>query len=196
MDLTHHFPLPSCFLLLFLLLIPYFASSDLAKDRQECADQLVGLAPCLSYVGGQSKTPTIDCCTGLKQVIDKSKKCLCLLIKDRNEPDLGFTLNASLAVNLPSACHAPANISQCIDLLHLAPNSSEAKVFEGFDKATTNSSSPTSSSPPAAPTGKGSNSSTSADEKNGGVSVAVWEERRLVAQVVCVIIPFVFTFLV
>ncbi|KAI9075775.1 hypothetical protein K1719_042261 [Acacia pycnantha] len=175
------FPLPSCFFLLFLLLIPHFASSDLAKDRQECADQLIGLAPCLSYVSGEAKTPTIDCCTGLKQVVDKSKKCLCLLIKYRNEPDLGFTLNASLAVNLPSACHAPANISQCVDLLHLAPNSSEAKVFEGFDKATPTN---TSSSAPLAPAGKGSSPpSTSADAKNGGVSVAVWEKRRLVAQV-------------
>ncbi|KAI9073460.1 hypothetical protein K1719_044570 [Acacia pycnantha] len=88
---------------------------------------------------------------------------------------VGFTLNASLAVNLPSACHAPANISQCIDLLHLAPNSFEAKVFEGFDKATPTN---TSSSAPLAPAGKGSSPpSTSATEKNGGVSVAVWEKR-------------------
>ncbi|XP_054807488.1 non-specific lipid transfer protein GPI-anchored 13-like [Prosopis cineraria] len=200
MGLVHRLPLPSCFLLLLLLLIPNFASSDLAKDKQDCAPQLTGLAPCLSYVGGQAKTPSIDCCTGLKQVMDNSKKCLCLLIKDRNEPDLGLTINASLAASLPSACHVPANISHCIDLLHLAPNSSDAKVFEGFDKAAakTNSSSSTSASTPAAPTGKGSSPSTSADEKNGGVStVAAWEKRSwLVAQVVGVITPLVLTFLV
>lgn len=101
-------------LLLLLLLLLGFASSNLDQDRAECADQLVGLATCLPYVGGDAKTPTLDCCTGIKQVLKKSKKCLCVLIKDRDDPNLGLKINATLALALPSACHAPSNISECV----------------------------------------------------------------------------------
>ncbi|KAH1152480.1 hypothetical protein GYH30_048553, partial [Glycine max] len=101
---------------------------------------------CVPYVGGEAKTPTIDCCSGLKMVLEKSKKCICILIKDRDDPNLGIKINATLAIQLPTACHAPANnITQCVDLLHLVPNSPDAKVFEGFQKSSkTNSSSSTS----------------------------------------------------
>ncbi|KAG8637306.1 non-specific lipid transfer protein GPI-anchored 6 isoform X2 [Manihot esculenta] len=108
------------------------AISDTEQDKTECANQLVGLATCLPYVGGTAKTPALDCCTGLKQVLEKSTKCLCLLIKDRDDPSLGIKINATLAATLPSACKAPANVTQCIDILHLAPNSTDAKVFAGF----------------------------------------------------------------
>nr|DAD42134.1 TPA_asm: hypothetical protein HUJ06_000364 [Nelumbo nucifera] len=107
---------------------------DVAQDRSECANQLIGLSTCLPYVGGEAKAPTLDCCTGLKQILDKSKKCLCILVKDRNDPDLGLKINATLALSLPTTCHAPANVSDCPALLHLAPNSPEAQVFEQFAK--------------------------------------------------------------
>jgi hypothetical protein len=91
-----------------------FASSNLDQDRAECANQLIGLSTCLPYVGGDAKSPTLDCCTGLKQVLDKGKKCLCILIKDRDDPNLGVKINATLALALPTACHTPANISECV----------------------------------------------------------------------------------
>ncbi|KAF7807182.1 protein YLS3-like [Senna tora] len=128
-----------------LLVLAGFGSSDLAQDRAECTDKLVGLATCLPYVGGDAKAPTQDCCNGLKPVLDKSKKCLCVLIKDRDDPSLGLKINATLAVHLPTACHNHANISECVELLHLAPNSPEAKVFQGLAKAENNSSTPASS---------------------------------------------------
>ncbi|XP_019414694.1 PREDICTED: protein YLS3-like isoform X2 [Lupinus angustifolius] len=160
----------SAIVLVVLLLGAGFARSDLSKDRDECADKLVGLANCLPYVGGEVKTPTIDCCSGLKVVLDTSKKCICILIKDRDDPTLGFKINATLAVQLPTACHTPANISQCVDLLHLAPNSSEAKVFEGFEKSTkTNSSVPSVSSGSGEKGSRSSSSSSaSSEEKSGG----------------------------
>ncbi|CAL0333089.1 unnamed protein product [Lupinus luteus] len=175
-------------ILVVLLLVAGFARSDLSKDRDECADKLVGLANCLPYVGGEVKTPTIDCCSGLKVVLDTNKKCICILIKDRDDPTLGFKINATLAVQLPTACHTPANISQCVDLLHLAPNSSEAKVFEGFEKSTkTNSSVPSDSSGSGE---KGSSSSARSEEKSGGG----WGERWVVAKVVAGLLPFLFIF--
>ncbi|KAI4317505.1 hypothetical protein L6164_025369 [Bauhinia variegata] len=167
--------------LLFLLLAG-FAAPDLAKDRTECADQLIGLATCLPYVSAQAKAPTIDCCSGLKQVLDKSRKCLCILIKDHDDPNLGFKINATLAMQLPNACHAPINITECIDLLQLKPHSSEAKVFEDFGKTTaTNSSTPASSGNATASTGKGP----SAEENSDGG----WGKRWLVAEVISAILP-------
>ncbi|KAK2641428.1 hypothetical protein Ddye_023191 [Dipteronia dyeriana] len=149
---------------ILVLILLGFATSDVNQDRSECADQLVGLATCLPYVGGDAKVPTIDCCTGLKQVMEKSKKCLCILIKDRDDPTLGLKINATLAASLPSACHAPANISECISILHLAPSSPDAKVFQGFS----NISQGHGTSPV-----KGS-SSTSAEEKSAGGKAKRW----------------------
>ncbi|KAJ6315830.1 hypothetical protein OIU78_019157 [Salix suchowensis] len=106
-----------------------FAVAATDKNREECAEQLVGLATCLPYVGGDAKAPTPDCCNGLKQVLKDNKKCLCVIIKDRNDPELGLKINATLALSLPSVCHAPANVSQCPALLNLPPNSPDAQIF-------------------------------------------------------------------
>ncbi|XP_073317281.1 non-specific lipid transfer protein GPI-anchored 14-like [Primulina huaijiensis] len=125
-----------------LVFLAGFATSDIDKDKEKCANQLVGLATCLPYVTGQAKSPQKECCTGLKQVIQNSPECMCLLVKDKDDPSLGFKINATLALSLPSQCQAPANASDCPRLLHLPPNSPDAKVFDDFANAVnkTNSS--------------------------------------------------------
>ncbi|KAL9660159.1 hypothetical protein QQ045_024970 [Rhodiola kirilowii] len=133
-------------IVLGLVLMVTDVRSDMAKDRELCADQLIGLASCLPYVGGGAKAPTLECCSGLKTL--QGKICLCLLVKDRDDPDLGLKINASLALNLPSSCHAPANVSECPGMLHLAPNSTEAKIFY---EAGSKSSSSTNGSDTATP---------------------------------------------
>ena len=76
---------------LVLLLLAFRPSvGDVASDQAECTNQLVGLATCLPYVQGGAKAPTPDCCTGLKEVLSKSPKCLCVLIKDGDDPQLGI----------------------------------------------------------------------------------------------------------
>ncbi|XP_022731456.1 protein YLS3-like [Durio zibethinus] len=145
---------------ILLLILLGFATSDINQDKTECANQLVGLAPCLPYVGGEAKTPTIDCCSGLKQVLDKSKKCLCVLIKDRDDPRLGLNINATLAATLPSTCRAAVNMTDCISLLHLAPNSQEAKLFEGYQKLTERHGS--------TPAASGNSTSSAAEKSDGG----------------------------
>ena len=102
-----------CMLVLLLMFFSTFCNADLNKDREKCANQLVGLAGCLPYVGGDAKSPTIDCCSGLKGVLQHSRECLCILVKDRNDPNLGLKINATLALSLPDKCHAPANVSEC-----------------------------------------------------------------------------------
>ncbi|KAG8081030.1 hypothetical protein GUJ93_ZPchr0007g3206 [Zizania palustris] len=49
----------------------------------------------------------------LKTVLQTSRKCLCVLVKDRDDPNLGLKINVTKALALPSLCNAPANISEC-----------------------------------------------------------------------------------
>jgi hypothetical protein len=86
---------------------------DFAADQKECSDKLVSLATCLTFVQGQAPSPTPDCCAGLKTVLQTGRKCLCVLVKDRDDPGLGLKINVTRALGLPAACSAPANISDC-----------------------------------------------------------------------------------
>ena len=104
---------PSTLILPFLLVLMSvmemvsYTMADAAKDREECAHQLVGLATYLPYVGGQAMVPTPDCCTSLKQVLKDNKKCLCVIIRDRNDPELGLQINVTLALDHPSVLPCP-----------------------------------------------------------------------------------------
>jgi hypothetical protein len=99
----------------FLVVLSWTARADLAKDRAMCADKLMGLATCLTFVQDKAtaRAPTPDCCAGLKQVVAASKMCMCVLVKDRDEPALGFEINVTRAMDLPSLCSNPATFSDC-----------------------------------------------------------------------------------
>ncbi|KAH7570721.1 hypothetical protein JRO89_XS05G0166700 [Xanthoceras sorbifolium] len=154
------------YLVLVSMLIISSAMGDKAKDREECTDQLVGLSTCLPYVGGEAKAPTPDCCSGLKQVLNKDKKCLCVIVRDRNDPELGLNINVTLALGLPSVCHQPANVSQ--SLLHMDPNSPEAQVFYQFDKSSDDGGSSPAPAPTPSPTAGGNTMSSKSKGTNHG----------------------------
>lgn len=105
-----------------LLMVFNFVFSDLDADKRECNEQVASLSACLPFVAGDTNVPAPTCCGRLRGEISKSQKCLCILVKDRNEPNLGFKINATLALSLPSICHAPANVSAC-------PGTSKNKWF-------------------------------------------------------------------
>ncbi|KAK9078566.1 hypothetical protein SSX86_002623 [Deinandra increscens subsp. villosa] len=130
------------------------SNGDFEKDKGECAETLVGLATCLPYVSGEAKAPTMDCCAKLKPVLDKSKVCLCILVKDRDEPGLGVKINGTLALSLPDSCHLPSNITDCPKLMNLTANSPEAKIFEDYGRNVKKSNSTT-----VTPSGGGSSGS-------------------------------------
>uniref|UniRef100_A0A0D9WWK6 Bifunctional inhibitor/plant lipid transfer protein/seed storage helical domain-containing protein n=1 Tax=Leersia perrieri TaxID=77586 RepID=A0A0D9WWK6_9ORYZ len=143
MDHRHHRRrLPSVTSLMIIIATAMAAaagvvSGDFAADKAECSDKLMALATCLTFVqdgAGAAVAPTPDCCSGLKTVLQTSRKCLCVLIKDRDDPNLGLKLNVTKALSLPSLCKAPANISDCPRLLNLPPNSKDAQIFEQFAK--------------------------------------------------------------
>ncbi|KAK8683157.1 hypothetical protein V6N13_039224 [Hibiscus sabdariffa] len=158
---SKHQSLTLSFVLLSTLL--GFASSDVNQDKAECGTQLAGLASCLPYVAEQAKAPTADCCGGLKQVLDKSEKCLCVLLKDKDDPSLGLKINTTLAATLPRTCRAPVNLTECVSLLHLAPSSQDAKLFEEYGKLTEGHA-----TAPAATGRRSSGSSSAAETSEGG----------------------------
>ncbi|KAL6894280.1 hypothetical protein ACP4OV_008378 [Aristida adscensionis] len=112
------------------------ARGDFAADKAECANQLMGLATCLTYVQATAtaRAPTPDCCAGLKQVVTASKKCMCVLVKDRDEPALGFKINVTRAMDLPATCNYPATFSDCPKMLNMSPDSPEAEIFKEYAK--------------------------------------------------------------
>ncbi|KAM0899013.1 hypothetical protein ACQ4PT_021565 [Festuca glaucescens] len=127
----------SCALLVMVVavaVVGQLASADFAADRAECADKLMGIATCLTYVQATAtaRAPTPDCCSGFKQVLGSSKKCLCVLVKDRDEPALGLKVNITRAMNLPSACAIAATFSDCPKILNMAPDSKEAEIFKQY----------------------------------------------------------------
>ncbi|CAM8927244.1 unnamed protein product [Rhodiola kirilowii] len=162
-------------LLLVSRLVSNQAYADASKDRQECAPQLVGLATCLPYVGNKAKAPTPDCCSGLKQVLDKDKKCLCVIVRDRNDPNVGLDINVTLALGLPDVCHAPANVSKCPELLQMDPKSSEAQVFYQQSNKSTTAAQGSSISPIAqGPTSNGGHQSVQLRWFHIGVHLAMF----------------------
>jgi len=95
------------------LVLVMHAMGDSAQEKQKCAESLTGVTTCLPYLGGEAKTPTEDCCSGLTQAMKSNKKCICIILKDRDDPDLGLKINITIAVGLPSICKTPDNFSRC-----------------------------------------------------------------------------------
>ncbi|CAH2063666.1 unnamed protein product [Thlaspi arvense] len=115
--------------------------SELNQDIKGCQDSMSDLYSCLPFVTSKAKAPDSTCCTTLKEKLDKghTKKCLCILVKDRDDPGLGFKVDGNRAMSLPSTCHVPANISQCPEeLLHLPPDSLDAQIFKQFTESSQN----------------------------------------------------------
>ncbi|XP_051147625.1 non-specific lipid transfer protein GPI-anchored 13-like [Andrographis paniculata] len=138
----------SSLFLLFSLTLLTVAAAAMSSSSSECQQPLLELSPCLPYAGGASETaesPTPECCSGLKQVLKTSQKCLCSLIID---PDLAVAINVTRAFALPTLCNSPANISQCPSLLHLAPGSAEAQIYESANNNSNNNTYSNSSGSP------------------------------------------------
>ena len=63
-----------------------FSGAATEEDTKQCQDQLIGLSPCQKFVSGDSKSPSPSCCSELRKDYNKTKRCLCVIVKDRNEP--------------------------------------------------------------------------------------------------------------
>ncbi|XP_047088935.1 non-specific lipid transfer protein GPI-anchored 13-like [Lolium rigidum] len=162
----------SCALLLMVVavaVVGQLAGADFAADRAECADKLMGIATCLTYVQATAtaRAPTPDCCSGFKQVLGSSKKCLCVLVKDRDEPALGLKVNITRAMNLPSACAIAATFSDCPKILNMAPDSKEAEIFKQYGIEHEGKNATGATTPAASGAATGTTGGKSADAKSG-----------------------------
>ncbi|CAI9100986.1 OLC1v1038186C1 [Oldenlandia corymbosa var. corymbosa] len=176
-------------IILVLMMIASNVSSDFAEDKKECQNQLLSISPCLPFLSEQSKFPTPICCINLGDKYDQKRRCLCMAVKDRNEPGFGIKVNATLALGLPSICRIPNNVTQCIDFLNMDPQSPEAQIFkQSYDNVLGNSSSITTSG-----SSSYSSSTPSSSSKNhvkrwlNSVTVAGISVWLLISSLVCVI---------
>lgn len=83
------------------------------EAQSNCMTTLVGLAPCMNYVTGNSSTPSSSCCTALSSVVQSNPQCLCSLVNSGGS-GLGISINQTLALALPAACNVQTPpLSQC-----------------------------------------------------------------------------------
>nr|GEU70944.1 non-specific lipid-transfer protein-like protein At2g13820 [Tanacetum cinerariifolium]GEX76212.1 non-specific lipid-transfer protein-like protein At2g13820 [Tanacetum cinerariifolium] len=81
-----------------------------------CNAALVSMSPCLSYVTGNSSTPTTTCCTQLANVVQSQPRCLCVFTGDGSGAPTGMNINQTLALALPSACNIQTPpVSRCTE---------------------------------------------------------------------------------
>ncbi|KAK3028093.1 hypothetical protein RJ639_039384, partial [Escallonia herrerae] len=142
------------------------ATTTMAEDEKDCADQLTNLASCIPYVSGTAKKPTPECCEDTKKVRSAKPKCLCVLIKESTDPSMGLPINTTLAIQMPSACNIDAKVSDCPSILNLPPGSPDAKIFKEADaSSSTNTATPsTTTSPASSSSSSSSGSSTSSSD--------------------------------
>ncbi|KAL7586418.1 hypothetical protein Lser_V15G37770 [Lactuca serriola] len=134
-----------------LILILVFMLSGETMAQSGCTTALIGLAPCLTFVSGNASIPSASCCSQLSNVVQGQPQCLCSLLNGSG-PNLGISINQTLALSLPSACNVQTPpVSKCNGVAN-GPTSSVA------DSPT--SKSPSDSSSNEAPVGAPSSTST------------------------------------
>ncbi|KAA8550841.1 hypothetical protein F0562_002525 [Nyssa sinensis] len=84
-----------------------------ATAQSGCTGVLVGMAPCLNYITGNSSTPSSSCCSQLASVVQSQPQCLCSVLNGGGS-SLGITVNQTLALALPAACNVKTpSVSHC-----------------------------------------------------------------------------------
>ncbi|KAJ0792339.1 putative plant non-specific lipid-transfer protein/Par allergen [Helianthus annuus] len=98
-----------------------------------CTSVIIGMAPCLNYVTGSSKTPSSSCCSSLANVVKSQPQCLCTALNGSTLASLGININKSTALVLPRACNVKTPlVSRCNGIYfntHVNINSSVYKLY-------------------------------------------------------------------
>lgn len=98
---------------LSLLLVLALMLCHGATAQSGCTNVVMGLAPCLNYVTGNSSTPSSSCCSKLANVVQSQPLCLCALLNDGGS-SVGVNINQTLALSLPGACNVQTPpVSRC-----------------------------------------------------------------------------------
>ncbi|KAL6900726.1 hypothetical protein ACP4OV_005402 [Aristida adscensionis] len=116
----------------------------------KCQEDFGKLTDCMDYATGHAGAPSSTCCGDVSATEKARPECLCYIIQQvhggRNEvQSLGLRFDRLLA--LPNACALPnANVSLCINLLHLTPSSPDYALFANASKITPATGTPASDS--------------------------------------------------
>ncbi|KAI3749406.1 hypothetical protein L2E82_20018 [Cichorium intybus] len=90
--------------------------SGVAMAQSGCTTALVSMSPCLSYVSGNSSTPSLSCCSQLANVVQSQPQCLCPFTGNGAGSPTGLNINQTLALALPGACNIQTPpVSRCND---------------------------------------------------------------------------------
>ncbi|PKU73899.1 Non-specific lipid-transfer protein-like protein [Dendrobium catenatum] len=77
-----------------------------------CTAEIISLAPCLSYISGNSTAPSSSCCSQLSNVVRSQPLCLCTVLNGGFS--IGISLNKTRALALPGACKVQTPpVSKC-----------------------------------------------------------------------------------
>ncbi|XAR58562.1 hypothetical protein NMG60_11014004 [Bertholletia excelsa] len=162
-----------------ILLVLVFSAGAAAQSPSPsgCTVALLSLSPCLSFVTGNSTTPSSSCCSQLGNVVQSSPRCLCSLLGGGGS-SLGITINQTLALSLPGACkvHTPP-VSRCNALANgpMASAATPASAPVDSPAASPSESTPSDSSSNAIPEAEAPNtpseSSTPAAAATGSKTV-------------------------
>uniref|UniRef100_A0A0D9XA59 Bifunctional inhibitor/plant lipid transfer protein/seed storage helical domain-containing protein n=1 Tax=Leersia perrieri TaxID=77586 RepID=A0A0D9XA59_9ORYZ len=112
----------------------------------KCQQDFTKLTDCMDYATGHEESPSSSCCDDTSATQKARPDCLCYIIQQvhagRNEvQSLGLRFDRLLA--LPAACKLPnANVSLCINLLHLTPSSPDYALFANASKAASSTPTP------------------------------------------------------
>ncbi|KAL4572026.1 hypothetical protein LXL04_018794 [Taraxacum kok-saghyz] len=156
-----------------VLALLVMAWSGAEAQTNTCTNTLMGLTSCLNYVTGNSSTPAPSCCSTLSTIVQSQPRCLCSLLNG-NGPNIGVTINQTLALSLPGACQVqtpPLNLCNGVangpasgpasepTSSTVSPTSSQTEP----SGETPETEAPTATSTPSVPSGSGSKSTPSTD---------------------------------
>ncbi|XP_068634898.1 non-specific lipid transfer protein GPI-anchored 5-like [Aristolochia californica] len=133
-----------------------------ARAQSSCTTALVSLSPCLSYVTGNSTTPSASCCTQLTTVVNTQMRCLCMVLNG-GASSIGTAFNQTQALTLPGACKIQTPpVSQCnavgapVTSPAASPSSTPASPTTPTTPTAASPASPSTPSVPSIPSGTGS----------------------------------------
>ncbi|XWS31551.1 hypothetical protein CRYUN_Cryun23aG0086000 [Craigia yunnanensis] len=129
---------------------------DKATAQSGCTSVLLGLAPCLNYITGNSTTPTSSCCSQLSSVVQSQPQCLCSAL-NAGGSSLGITINQTRALSLSGACNVQTPpVSRCNAANGPAAPPVNSAVSPLADSSDETPDTPATSSMPSIPSGTGS----------------------------------------
>ncbi|KAI3997922.1 hypothetical protein MKX01_038813 [Papaver californicum] len=154
-------PLRIIEMVLLVVLATAFTTSVTAQSS--CTNVIIGMAPCLTYITGNSSTPSSSCCSQLTNVVQSQPQCLCSILSTGAGAALGLPINRTLALALPTACNVQTpSIGRCSAAN--GPANSPVASLSPADSPTDTSDAPSSTSSPAG------NGSKSVPTKDGDTS--------------------------